>query len=108
MVDCRWWAILMVAACIGVAACSGTRHGSAGRLECTFGMPGDSMSADGLPNIEGATTNRQVVEEQLRQNLTALQQEHPEAVAIDVGPGYGRAWTGTNGGPFKIVHVKDW
>ena len=70
--------------------------------------PGVDVSADALPPLASAMTDAAVVARTLADNEDELHRRYPGLVSAEVGPGFGRAWTGTNGGPVQIVDVDDY
>jgi hypothetical protein len=104
------------------SACSASHHASsrqsttttlpatiaADRYPCTYGLNEASMSADGLPNIAGATTDRHRVEAVLQADRPHLLDGDRHVSAVSVGEGFGRAWKGQNGGRYAIVRVQDY
>ena len=69
---------------------------------------GANESADGLPSIDNASTDVARVQQALAAHESELRMSYPDVVGLDVGPGYGRAWTGQNGGQYRIVDVHDY
>ena len=78
------------------------------RFMCTLGVDDADWSADGLPYVTGAVTDRATVERGLQESRSRLLADNPEVTDITVGPGYRRAWKGVNGGPYEIVYVHDY
>jgi hypothetical protein len=65
-------------------------------------------SGDPLPPLAYAVTNRTTIEQQLATAEPELRRTYPRATRIEVGPGFGAAWTGTNGRGSSIVLVDDY
>jgi hypothetical protein len=78
------------------------------RYQCTYGIDEADFSADGLPYVTDAVTNRATAEAALQARERRLYVDHPDVSAITVGPGFRRAWRGENGGPYEIVYVHDY
>jgi hypothetical protein len=81
---------------------------AADRYECTFGISEANVTADGLPNVAGATTDRKSVDKIWQRNRRQLLVDHPDVTAVTVGVGFARAWKGQNGGPYEIVPIHDY
>jgi hypothetical protein len=65
-------------------------------------------SGDPLPYIDYAVTNRATVEAMLATDESELRRTYPRVSRVEVGPGFGAAWKGANGGPSSIVLVDDY
>ena len=68
---------------------------------------GSNVSADALPYIDNATTDRAHVAQVLAANTQSLT-SYQGYIRAEVGPGFGRAWTGQNGGQYQVVNVDDY
>lgn len=68
---------------------------------------GQPPSADALPNINDSVTDRAVAVGALSDSKVALKSVYPTAVSMTVGPGFGWAWDGENGGKYNVVEVAD-
>jgi hypothetical protein len=90
----------------GVAA-PDTTPAAADRYKCTFGINEAEFTADGLPNIAEAKTDRKKVDTVWRANRRRLL-TNPHVTAVTVGVGFARAWKGENGAPYEIVPNHDY
>jgi hypothetical protein len=70
-------------------------------------VDGTVAGADGLPFIDNATTNRASVEQTLASAEAQLRDLYPAMTRAEVGPGFGAAWQGQNGGQTEVVNVDD-
>lgn len=68
--------------------------------------PGEAI-ADALPYIDNAVTSPSTAQGALSDHESELLQRY-HAVSIEVGPGFGRAWRGQNGGQYEVVDVDDY
>jgi hypothetical protein len=75
---------------------------------CPYPTPLERMSADGLPNIAGAVVDPRRAQAVLARNAAALRIRYPKLTRVEVGPGFGRAWTGQNGGAYSVVAIRDY
>jgi hypothetical protein len=78
------------------------------RYLCTYGIDEAHFSADGLPNVTAATTDRTKVDKVWRANQFRLRTSLPHVTAVTVGPGFRLAWKGKNGGPYEVIYVRDY
>lgn len=72
-------------------------------------VDGGHPSADALPNIDGAVTDRSRAETLFEQDREALVDRY-HAEHVSLGDGFGRAWTGENGEEgvdYHVVEVDD-
>jgi hypothetical protein len=67
------------------------------------GVPSDG---DALPELSNAVTEPAAAEATLERDSASLKQRYPAAFDLRVGPGFGWAWTGVNGGDYSIVQVE--
>jgi len=65
------------------------------------------VAADALPNVANVTTDRDLVASVLAVNRPELVRRYPQLLSTEIGPGFGRAWTGQNGGRYTVVNVND-
>jgi hypothetical protein len=70
-------------------------------------VDGTVAGADGLPFIDNATTDRASVERTLAAGEPELRARYPGMTRAEVGPGFGAAWRGQNGGQYDVVDVDD-
>ncbi|MDH4148012.1 MAG: hypothetical protein OEY23_22880 [Acidimicrobiia bacterium] len=70
-------------------------------------VEGTPVGADGLPHLDGAIIDPLVADRVLSDSLEQLRRTHPALVTAEVGPGFGRAWVGENGGDHRVVDVDD-
>lgn len=71
-------------------------------------VDGTVAGADALPYIDNATTNRASVEQTLASAESQLRDRYPAMTHAEVGPGFGAAWRGQNGGQYDVVNVDDY
>ena len=71
-------------------------------------IEGTEIGADALPNADDSITDPARATEILSDNIDELRRRYPASVNAEVGPGFGRAWTGDNGGEYRIVSVDDY
>ena len=71
-------------------------------------VDGTVAGADALPFIDNATTNRDSVEQTLTRAESQLRNRYPAMTHAEVGPGFGAAWRGQNGGQYDVVNVDDY
>jgi hypothetical protein len=74
---------------------------------CPGSIAGRAESADGLPNVHEILVDGSQVQAVLAGNEAALRSRYPNVTSLEVGPGFGQAWDGTNGGGYGIVEVRD-
>jgi hypothetical protein len=89
---------------------TGPRTGAA---PCPASVPRRSLdstvvNADALPYIANATTDRSHVSAVLAATTAELRRRYPHMITAEVGPGFGRAWTGQNGGKYQVVNIDDY
>jgi hypothetical protein len=77
--------------------------GSVPRRAIDEGAP----SADALPYVDEAVVERSDAEMALTLIEGDLRDRYPGIVDVVVGPGFGRAWVGVQGGPYAVVAVDD-
>jgi hypothetical protein len=70
-------------------------------------IDGAAESADALPPVEDANTDAARTAQVLQAGTDELRRRYPGFVRAEIGPGFGRAWTGQNGGTVAIVAVED-
>ena len=70
-------------------------------------VDGVIAGADALPYIDNAFTDRDQVERALVEDEPLLRSRYPAMTSAEVGPGFGAAWTGQNGGAYDVVNVDD-
>jgi len=106
--------LIAAVALSGVAsACAdGASHGAEGyqASQCPGSVVrrvgGGDPTADALPNIDAAVTDRSRAEGVFERDRGSLiDRYHAESVSL--ADGFGRAWTGVNGGDYKVVDVND-
>jgi hypothetical protein len=71
------------------------------------GIDADVPSADGLPYVDEAVVERSDAEMALTLIEGDLRDRYSGIVDVVVGPGFGRAWVGVQGGPYAVVAVDD-
>jgi hypothetical protein len=71
-------------------------------------VDGTVAGGDALPYIDNATTDRAPVEQALIADEPLLRDRYPAMKGAEVGPGFGAAWRGQNGGPSEVVDVDDY
>jgi hypothetical protein len=64
-------------------------------------------SADALPYVDEAVVDRRDAEMALPLIERDLRDQYSRIVDAVVGPGFGRAWVGVQGGPYAVVAVDD-
>lgn len=69
-------------------------------------VDGGDPGADALPPLESAATDRRDAEAVLERRRNELTTRY-DAARITIGPGFGRAWAGVNGGAYDLVDVDD-
>jgi hypothetical protein len=71
------------------------------------GIDEDAPSADALPHVDEAVIERTNAEMALTLIEGDLRDRYSGIVDVVVGPGFGRAWVGVQGGPYAVVAVDD-
>jgi hypothetical protein len=71
------------------------------------GINDGAPSADALPYVDEAVVDRRDAEMALPLIEGDLRDRYSGIVAVVVGPGFGRAWVGMQGGPYAVVAVDD-
>jgi hypothetical protein len=74
---------------------------------CQQSVPLNRYGADGLPPVGAGVTNRATATSLLTNQEPALRIRFPNATAITIGPGYGRAWTRDPDGRTVVITVPD-
>ena len=71
--------------------------------------PGSALgeTADGLPNLQEASTSEAHAQGVLKSHEQAFRSRYANVTNLEIGPGFGRAWDGTNGGAYTVVPVRD-
>lgn len=70
-------------------------------------VDGGDPQADALPPLTDAATDAAVAQAELDRRRDELLERY-DALSVDLGPGFGRAWAGVNGGRFAEVDVDDY
>jgi hypothetical protein len=71
------------------------------------GIDDDAPAADALPYVDEAVVERSDAEMALTRIEDDLRDRYSGIVDVVVGPGFGRAWVGEQGGPYAVVAVDD-
>jgi hypothetical protein len=66
------------------------------------------VSADALPYIDNAVTDREVALAVMSDAEAELTARLPGVMDVVIGPGFGRAWVGENGGVYAVVPIDDY
>ena len=69
-------------------------------------VDGGSPDADALPPLESIITKREAAEAAFARAEQEVRDRY-DATAVELADGFGRAWTGENGGGFDVVDVDD-
>jgi hypothetical protein len=69
-------------------------------------IDGGAPIADALPNVDDSITSRSIAEDVLRQDHDELINRY-HAKDVRHAEGFGRAWTGENGGVSSLVDIED-
>lgn len=102
--------VIAVMVALFFAGCSGSashRPGLAAKIDGLCAGYPEEMIADGLPAAESRTSDRAHVAAVLHANEAAIKSAYSGLARLEVGPGFGAVWEGTNGGAFGIREVVD-
>lgn len=69
-------------------------------------VDGGHPTADALPNVDGAVTDRSRAEAVFARDRGSLIDRY-QAERVSLAEGFGRAWAGENGGDYQVVDVND-